>query len=198
MRSETESALLWIMGIYLVSKYVLDELDQTLTPANVVKRATARAKQAIKATAKEAKQAVRDLPSKQLKGMQQQGGRLYDVTHKDAGHVKDLPGQQLTRQAVLDVATRAGFPDPKLAAAIAMAESGGVPNALNRTSREYSVGLWQINTLVHRQFTPDDMRDTRKNALAALLISKGGSDWRPWKMFTNGKYRQQQTGVLAP
>lgn len=124
------------------------------------------------------------------------GARVYDWLHDDAGHKQDLPGKQLTRQAVLAIATRAGFPDPKLASAIAFAESGGVPGAVARSSREYSVGLWQINTLVH-PYSADDMKDPLKNAAAAFLISKRGTDWRPWSAFNNGSYRKFQTGVFA-
>jgi hypothetical protein len=124
------------------------------------------------------------------------GARLYDYLHNDAGHVKDLPGKQLTRQMVLSIATHAGFPDPKLAAAIALAESGGVPGAFVKSSREYSVGLWQINTKVH-PYSVDDMKDPIKNAEAAFKISKGGTDWRPWSAFTNGRYLQFKTGILA-
>ena len=124
------------------------------------------------------------------------GARVYDYLHNDAGHVKDLPGKQLTRAAVLQIATQAGFPDPKLAAAIALAESGGVPGAMLRSSREISVGLWQINTLVH-PYSVDDMKDPLKNAAAAFKISKGGTDWRAWSAYTNGKYKAFQTGVLA-
>lgn len=124
------------------------------------------------------------------------GARAYDWLHDDAGHKNDLPGKQLTRQAVLAIATRAGFPDPKLASAIAFAESGGVPGAFLRSSREYSVGLWQINTLVH-PYSVEDMKDPIKNAAAAYKISKGGTNWRPWSTFTNGKYQQFRTGILA-
>lgn len=124
------------------------------------------------------------------------GATIYDWVHDDAGHKNDLPGKQLTRQAVLQIATQAGFPDPKLASAIAFAESGGVPGAILRTSREYSVGLWQINTLVHL-FSVEDMKDPRKNAAAAFKISKGGTDWRPWSAYTNGSYRKFQTGLFA-
>lgn len=124
------------------------------------------------------------------------GARVYDYLHNDAGHVKDLPGHQLTRAAVLQIATRAGFPDPKLAAAIALAESGGVPGAMLSSSREISVGLWQINTKVH-PYTVDDMKDPIKNAAAAFKISKAGTDWRPWSAYTNGRYKTFQTGVLA-
>lgn len=124
------------------------------------------------------------------------GARFYDYLHNDAGHVKDLPGKALTRAAVLQIATQAGFPDPKLAAAIALAESGGVPGGMLTSSREISVGLWQINTKVH-PYTVDDMKDPIKNAAAAFKISKGGKDWRPWSTYTNGKYKTFQTGILA-
>lgn len=128
--------------------------------------------------------------------IEQSGAKLYEWLHNDEGHVKDLPGHQMTRAAVLAIAQAAGFPDPKLAAAIAFAESGGIPNAILRNSREYSVGLWQINTNVH-PYTPEDMADPVKNAAAAFVISKGGKDWRPWSTYKNGKYKQFQTGLFA-
>lgn len=128
--------------------------------------------------------------------LQQQGVRIYEFTHDDEGHVRDLPGNQMTRQALLTLATKAGFPDPKLATAIALAESGGVPGAILRSAREISVGLWQINTKVH-PYTVDEMKDPLKNAAAALAISKHGTDWKPWATFTSGKYRKFQTGILA-
>lgn len=124
------------------------------------------------------------------------GASVYDVLHDDAGHKQDLPGETLTRAALLQLATRAGFKDPKLAAAVALAESGGVTGAVNRSSREYSVGLWQINTKKH-PYSVDDMKDPLKNARAALAISHGGTDWKPWPTFTNGKYLQFKTGILA-
>lgn len=125
------------------------------------------------------------------------GARVYDALHNDEDHMQDLPGKGLTRQAVLAIAKNAHFPDPKLAAAIALAESGGVPGALVRSSREYSVGLWQINTMVH-PYSVDDMKDPIKNAAAAFKISKGGRDWTPWGAYKNGHYKQFQTGILAP
>lgn len=128
--------------------------------------------------------------------LQQQGASVYDWLHNDEGHVKDLPGHQMTRAAVLQLATAVGFPDPKLASAIAFAESGGVPQAMLRNSREYSVGLWQINTKVH-PYTVDDMKDPLKNAQAAFAISKHGRDWTPWSAFKNGTYKQFLTGIFA-
>jgi Lysozyme like domain len=128
--------------------------------------------------------------------LQRGGARVYDWLHNDEGHKQDLPGHQLTRQAVLEIATRTGFPNPKLASAIAFAESGGVPGAFVRSSREYSVGLWQINTMAH-PYSVADMKDPLKNAQAAFMISRGGTDWTPWTMYRNGKYRLFLTGVFA-
>lgn len=128
--------------------------------------------------------------------LERSGAAIYDATHDDAGHRRDLPGNQLSREQVLALATRAGFPKPKEAAAIALAESGGTPHAVLRTPREYSVGLWQINTLVH-PYSVEDMKDPRKNASAAFKISKGGTDWAPWATYASGAYRRYMTGVLA-
>lgn len=110
---------------------------------------------------------------------------------------RDLPGHQLSRQAVLTIATNAGFPDPKLASAIAYAESGGVPGAIARSDRENSIGLWQINIRVH-PYSETDMKDPIKNAHAAFQISKGGTDWQPWVAYTSGNYRKFLTGIFAP
>lgn len=128
--------------------------------------------------------------------LQQGGATLYDALHDDAGHKNDLPGHQLTRARVLAIATKQGFPNPKLASAIAFAESGGVPNAVLRNDREYSVGLWQINTRVH-PYSPADMSDPVKNAWVAYVISKAGTDWSPWSTFKNGSYKKFLTGVFA-
>lgn len=137
-----------------------------------------------------------DFANDLVPAMENAGAKLYDVVHNDADHVQDLPGKTLPRAAVLAIATLAGFPDPKIATAIALAESGGVTNAIARSSREVSIGLWQINTMVH-PYSVEDMREPMKNAAAALKISKGGTDWRPWSAFTNGRYKHFQTGILA-
>lgn len=130
--------------------------------------------------------------------IQQGGAKLYETLHDDEGHNRDLPGHQLTRAAVLAIATKAGFPNPKLAAAIALAESGGVPGAIQRSSRENSIGLWQINLKRWTAYNEADMKDPMKNAAAALRISKGGTDWHDWSTYTKGKYKQFQTGILKP
>lgn len=60
-----------------------------------------------------------------------------------------------------------------VAAAVAMAESGGNPNAVS-PSNDY--GLWQINSIHGAQATLDVM----SNARAAVAISNNGQNWGPW------------------
>lgn len=60
-----------------------------------------------------------------------------------------------------------------IAAAVAMAESGGNPNAIS-SSNDY--GLWQINSIHGVQATLDVMG----NARAAVAISNNGQNWGPW------------------
>jgi hypothetical protein len=116
----------------------------------------------------------------------------------------------MTKQELIDLATRHGFPDPNLAAAVAMAESGGdpaivadtrslsdaeihtrfnVPAAI-RVSKELSVGLWQINTLAHPTYDAASLKDPDYNANAAFVISNRGTNWGPWRGYTSGAYRK--------
>jgi len=129
--------------------------------------------------------------------MERAGIKAYEWVHNDENHKQTLPINPLTKQAVLQIATHAGFPNPKLATAIAFAESGGVPNAVADTSREESIGLWQINIRRHHGYLREDMKDPTKNARAAFAISKGGTDWKPWSTYVNGKYKLHLNGVLA-
>jgi len=82
-----------------------------------------------------------------------------------------------------------------IAAAIAMAESGGNTNAHNpgnpRTGDiENSWGLWQINLLAHPQYTAFQMQNALSNAKAMATISSGGANWNPWGTYTSGAYRK--------
>jgi hypothetical protein len=79
--------------------------------------------------------------------------------------------------------------------AIALAESGGNPRAVNR-NRNGSTdrGLWQINS-VHKQFDPDRLFDPDYNAEAMAVVSKGGTDWTPWVAYTSGAYKRHLSGL---
>lgn len=126
-----------------------------------------------------------DPVSSVIKAAEKEGADLYESLHAgERGHMKDLPEKQLSRPVLLDLATRAGFPDPQVAVAIALAESGGFPGSIADTPREYSIGLWQINVKAHPQYDNLQWRawllDPGYNAQAAFKISKEGTDWRPW------------------
>jgi hypothetical protein len=114
-------------------------------------------------------------------------------------------GTPLTLAELRALAASVGFPDPELAAAVAMAEShvfGSVPAVANPHASnivthpklgnlpERSFGLWQVNTLAHPEFSETMLLDAAYNAHAALLISKSGTDWTPWSTFKNGAYKQ--------
>jgi len=106
------------------------------------------------------------------------------------------------------LATSIGFPDPALAAAVAMAESGGNPCAQgdpigaflcdrpNGTSESF--GLWQINVPNNPQYDPKSLLDPQYNARAALAISRNGATWRPWSTFKNGSYLKWYSQTVYP
>jgi hypothetical protein len=88
------------------------------------------------------------------------------------------------------LAASVGFPDPALAAAVAMAESGGNPNAFGDAQFGGSEGLWQINLPSHPNYDPTLLFDPTYNAQAAFQISSGGTNWQPWTTFRTGAYLQ--------
>jgi hypothetical protein len=96
--------------------------------------------------------------------------------------LRDL--RRLTRQL--------GFKKPKVAAAIAMAESSGDPAAVgvNRKPKSKDRGLFQINDRWHPEVTNRCAFDARCNAEEALRISEGGRDWTQWSTWHNGAYKQ--------
>jgi len=142
--------------------------------------------------------------------IEQDGARAYDTLHDDKDHQQDLPRPERMEKPPAYVAERikrlvalckeVGFPNPELAAAIAMAESGGdhtkvtiSPGGTGKPGyqgKEHSVGLFQINTVAHPGFNEQYLLDPVKNARAALQISHNGDDWRPWSAYTNGTYKR--------
>jgi len=100
----------------------------------------------------------------------------------------------LSMSELESLAADAGFPDPHLAAAVAMAESGGNPEAVGVGPKERSIGLWQINILVHKPPMVSDeagLKVPKLNAYAARAIyAKAGNTWKPWGAYTNGSYKK--------
>ena len=80
-----------------------------------------------------------------------------------------------------------------IAAAIAMAESGGNSQATDNDSNgSTDRGLWQINSVHGAQSSYDVMT----NARAAVAISNNGTTWSPWVTYQTGAYQQyMQSGV---
>lgn len=92
-------------------------------------------------------------------------------------------------------------------AAIALAESGGRPEAHNPVPPDDSYGLWQINMLgslgpARRSAfglrSNQDLFDPLTNAKAAVAIASGGKNFVPWSTYTNGAYRKFLTGGVEP
>lgn len=126
------------------------------------------------------------------RGLQQGGAKVYDYLHPaEQDHKEDLPGHQWTRERLLQLMMETGFPDPNMATAIALAESGGVPGAKGdmRNGEFWSYGLFQINIKAHPIYGAKEMLDPVKNAAAAYHISKGGKNWKPWSVFKSGRYK---------
>ncbi|MCW2895466.1 MAG: LysM peptidoglycan-binding protein [Actinomycetia bacterium] len=68
-----------------------------------------------------------------------------------------------------------------MAADIAMAESGGNPNAISPTN---DFGLWQINGSNGSLATLNPFQ----NAKSAIDLSGNGTNWGPWTTYTSGAY----------
>jgi len=87
-------------------------------------------------------------------------------------------------------------PAAVMAAAIAMAESGGNSSAVNHNSNGTTDrGLWQINSIHGSLSTFDPVA----NARAAVQISNNGSTWRPWcTAWSSGKCSGTYLGSGAP
>jgi hypothetical protein len=71
--------------------------------------------------------------------------------------------------------------DAFMAAEIAMAESGGNPNAISPTA---DYGLWQINISNGALATLNPLQ----NAKSAVTLSDNGTNWDPWTTYTSGAY----------
>lgn len=82
-----------------------------------------------------------------------------------------------------------GTSDRTVAVAVALAESGGNPNAHNTSHGADARGLWQINVSsnAHPEYASQNLYDGMTNAQAAHDIwSKSG--WGPWSAHNNGSY----------
>ena len=104
---------------------------------------------------------------------------------------------KLNVSQLLAIAAAAGFSGDDLvnAVAVALAESGGNPQAYNPevaagAPQGYgSFGLWQIYLKAHPEFQGQNLFDPQTNAAAAFSVySSAGGSFRPWSTFKNGAY----------
>jgi len=119
--------------------------------------------------------------------------------------VSNGPQPPLTDLQIAAYARKAGFVGEALRTIIAvvLAESGGDPDnvgdeSLANATWGPSIGLGQVRSLRAETGTgrPRDaakLTDPAFNLRSAFAISSGGSSFRPWTMFTNGRYK----GFLA-
>jgi hypothetical protein len=97
------------------------------------------------------------------------------------------PNESLIRKAL----RAAGFDQQGVntMVAIGKAESGLRPDYTLSTSREYSVGPFQINLKAHPQISEATARDPYQAAAYAYQLSGGGKNFNPWTTYTSGKYK---------
>lgn len=115
-------------------------------------------------------------------------------------------GKQLSQLQMAQVAAAAGFTpeQARIMSAIGVEESGGiaardtVESGLDPEKKnEYSIGIFQINVLVHkdklarRGYTEEDMRDPLKNAIIAKdvydeRVAAGRDGFEPWTVYQKG------------
>ena len=121
--------------------------------------------------------------------------RRGGVLNVSPGPTVPPPGAIFTLAQLRELARTTGFSNPDLAAAVAMAESGGKVAAVGDVNQGGSYGLWQIHAPSHPEFdTGRLVREPTYNASAALLISAGGTNWKPWTTYNTGAYRAYMPG----
>lgn len=98
----------------------------------------------------------------------------------------------LSPAQIASYAYQAGFHDETAltrAVAVALAESGGNPLAVNVNSdsqHSRDRGLWQINAYWHPEVSDAAAFDPAQAAAATYRISSGGKSWSQWSTWNNG------------
>jgi hypothetical protein len=102
-------------------------------------------------------------------------------------------GSLSANESLIRKALRAAGFDPQgvnTMVAIGKAESGLRSNATLSTSREYSVGPFQINLKAHPNVSEEAARDPYQASAYAYQLSGGGKNYSPWTTYTSGKYKR--------
>jgi len=93
------------------------------------------------------------------------------------------PGQVLTLEQLVGVPPK----QQAIGLAIAEAESGGNPSAVNvNKNGSIDTGLWQINSVHYssHELDPRDVFTPIGQARDMYKISKGGTDWNAWTSYS--------------
>jgi hypothetical protein len=120
----------------------------------------------------------------------------------------DTTGKTYTYAELQTLASSAGFTgsDVNIAAAVALAESGGNSRSYNPVGKDDSYGLWQIN--MKGSLGPDRRKkfgitsnaalfEPAVNARAAKMIHDS-SGWGAWTTYTRGTYKKFLKGDSSP
>lgn len=107
--------------------------------------------------------------------------------------------------AIADYAVGAGFPKIAVptAVAVALAESGGNPNATHLNSdihRSTDYGLWQINGYWWASLLTkyDPWENPAQNAQMAFTVwQDAGGSWGPWSTYKHGSHIQYMNRAKA-
>ena len=133
-----------------------------------------------------------------------QGGVVSSAQAVDAGKGTSGKGGKFSQSDMTKFAQQAGFSpeQARIMGAIGMGESRGnagidtVQSGLDPgKSKEYSIGLWQINTQAHGDklaklgYTEDDLRDPVKNAKVAKMVYDEVGSFNPWSVYKKGIYQ---------
>ena len=106
----------------------------------------------------------------------------------------------LNADAIARLVVDRSFPNPAIAVAVALAESGGRTDAVHQNPGpppSTDRGLWQINSRFHPEVSDAQAFDPNASTDAARRISAGGTNWTPWHVFTSGAYQQQLPAAQA-
>ncbi|HKU51989.1 MAG TPA: hypothetical protein VJQ25_05950 [Nitrospira sp.] len=122
---------------------------------------------------------------------------LPDTTSSGSNSLStNYANRQLSLSEMTSLAKQAGFDDKTapLMAAIAMGESQGWTNAHNPKHPDDSYGITQINRLAHGDVAKEAYNNPLRAMELAYKISNGGSNFRPWTVYTSGEYKKYLGG----
>jgi len=102
-------------------------------------------------------------------------------------------GTRLSYEQMHTYLRQAGCPENLIVTmgAVGFAESGGCTDVIGCISaNEWSIGVWQINSKVHKNFTIEQLKKPANNAKEAVRLLKTKSGVRHWGAYTNGSYQK--------